>query len=85
MDEIKVQTIYDIMKSRISMINYVLSEDSTFQSTSNKMKKRLSDVRSNLQKYVDEIDRGLHGDMNDELDSVLADLYFNTLCPNEKG
>ena len=85
MDEIKVQTIYDIMKSRISMINYVLSEDSTFQSTSNKMKKRLSDVRSNLQKYVDEIDRGLHGDMNDELDPVLADLYFNTLCPNEKG
>lgn len=85
MDEIKVQTIYDIMKSRISMINYVLSEDSTFQSTSKKMKKRLSDVRSNLQRYVDEIDNGLHGDMNDELDSVLADLYFNTLCPSERG
>ena len=83
--EIKVQTIYDIMKSRISMINSVLSEDSIFQSTSNKMKKRLSDVRSNLQKYVDEIDSGLHGDMNDELDSVLSDLYFSTLCPNERG
>lgn len=83
--EIKVQTIYDIIKDRISMINYVLSEDSTFQSTSKKMKKRLSDVRSNLQKYVDEIDRGLHGDMNDELDSALADLYFSTLCPSERG
>lgn len=83
--EIKVQTIYDIMKSRISMINYVLSEDSTFQSTSKKMKKRLSDIRSNLQKYVDEIDSGLHGSMDDALDSALIDLYVNTLCPSEKG
>ncbi len=83
--EIKVQTIYDIMKSRISMINYILSEDSAFQSTSKKMKKRLSDVRSNLQKYVDEIDSGLHGGMNYTLDLTLTDVYFNTLYPSEKG
>ena len=82
--EIKVQTIYDIMKDRISMINYVLSEDSTFQSTSKKMKRILSEIRSNLQKYVDEIDSGLHGGMNDELDSALSDLYFSTLCPDKK-
>lgn len=85
MEEIKVKTIYDIMKDRISIINYVLSDDSTFQLTSKKMKKRLTDIRSNLQKYVDEIDSGVHGSMDDALDSALTDVYVNTLYPNEKG
>ena len=39
MDELTVQKVYDILKERLSIIEHILSDDSSFKLTSKKLKK----------------------------------------------
>lgn len=89
MNELIVQKVYDVLKERLSIIEHILSGDSSFKLTSKKLKKSFTDMKSNLQKYVDDIDAGVYGSkeapVNDPVNDVLFDLYYTVLCPNERG
>ena len=83
MDELTVQKVYDILKERLSIIEHILSDDSSFKLTSKKLKKSFTDMKTNLQKYVDDIDSGIYGSKEAPVNDVLFDLYHTVLCPNE--
>lgn len=85
MNELTVQKVYDILKDRITIIEHILSGDSSFKLTSKKLKKSFTDMKSNLQKYVNDIDAGVYGSKEAPVNDVLFDLYYTVLCPNERG
>ena len=85
MEEVTVQVVYDILLQRIRIVDGLLSDDSVLKIKSKKLRAAFVDAKNMLQKYIDEIDSGLHGGIDDTLDSVLTDVYFNTLYPSEKG
>ena len=82
MNELTVQKVYDILKERLAIIEHILSGDSSFKLTSKKLKKSFTDMKSNLQKYVDDIDAGVYGSKETPVNDVLFDLYYTVLCPN---
>lgn len=84
MSELTVQVVYDILKERIEIIHYALSENSNFKTISKKLRKSLTDAEAELQSYIDDIDRHPDNYKEELADTTLSELYFTKLCPDKK-